>query len=293
MQTVALLHITDSKELGKGMSGITYNATFEGKPYVIKLPVALLSQGRVVTIRKNGELQYQKELSNPVYRDAVQNLQQEWNNNQACLRLHTNHPDSYYLQQLFYFNRQVPFLLSERFEGSLLDWARQNQTAEEVWTVAMPQIAAGLRYMHTIAHMAHLDIKPANMLFHRTSASGVLCVLSDFGDCLPYETPTRDITGTEAYMAPELLDAYDHSLEYVPKFQDAFAFALSMLHMLCPHIPFKEEPRTFQTRLKQALPPFTTAERASSWCNQCMLIWQATHVAERYLFLEQIWHNIP
>ena len=155
-----------------------------------------------------------------------------------------------HIHELFARDVQTPCIISESFDTSLLDWARhaQQQQQEGPWAPEqiilghiMPQIVAGIQYMHYVVGMAHMDIKPTNML---CKTEKLHCVLCDFGGCLDANTLSKEYSGTVGYMAPEiqrfgsnLLISTVDAPGYIPKHADAFSYAASMLHILHPEIP--------------------------------------------------------
>jgi serine/threonine protein kinase len=98
--------------------------------------------------------------------------------------------------------------------------------------------------MHESVRMAHMDIKPSNMLCRPTTQAGFVCVLCDFGGCMDADTPSSECTGTIGYMAPEVERLEGNSAgteKYVPRYTDAFSLGAAFLHMLHPDVPYDTE----------------------------------------------------
>jgi hypothetical protein len=95
--------------------------------------------------------------------------------------------------------------------------------------------------MHHSARMAHMDIKPNNMLCTPQPHGALRCVLCDFGNAVDADAPARGCSGTEGYMAPEvaLWDNKDAPF-YVPRHADAFSMAATVLHLLHPDIQCRD-----------------------------------------------------
>ena len=241
---------------------------------VVKFPVSLfekkvngieIKQGRV-------NLKYNKSPERAhLYKEALRDLESEWHNGfmlhfgkqmmrtkiadaeQSAISMQSLRaalPHMHWLEQQWGYNNihellamdvVVPCLISEHFEMSLIEWADTAGGAERTRVVAqdiMPQVMAGLHYMHHCARMAHMDIKPNNMLCRRLPDQRLHCVLCDFGNAVQAGKPIGEYSGTPGYMAPEVerWKNKDSMLAtaYVPEHADAFSFAVSMLHILHP-----------------------------------------------------------
>ncbi|MBM3150439.1 MAG: serine/threonine protein kinase, partial [Chloroflexi bacterium] len=100
----------------------------------------------------------------------------------------------------------------------------------------MRQIGPALSYAHSKG-IAHLDIKPSNILL---SKDGRQAVLSDFGIVRPYHTGRRDETGktigTAGYMSPEHITrgGVDHR-------SDIFSLGVVLYEMITGKAAFKEK----------------------------------------------------
>eukprot|EP00039_Didymoeca_costata_P007028 m.95678 g.95678 ORF g.95678 m.95678 type:complete len:493 (-) comp13506_c1_seq3:96-1574(-) len=86
---------------------------------------------------------------------------------------------------------------------------RQGRLSEEQACVALVQIASALHYLHQIG-IAHLDLKPSNILLTKTSPNSPMSLkLADFGFATTVQHGKLDgkmsLRGTLLYMAPEML----------------------------------------------------------------------------------------
>ena len=259
---------------------------------VVKFPKSLFEkpdegikiEGGMVHIRRNNSI---VDLTDNLYASALNDFEKEWKNGYA---LHFGRPmlatgvaderkhdiqtskirsameemrklklDRGYnhIHHLLAMDVRVPCLISEYFNMSLLDWARADPPKNELVVLQdiMPQIIAGIEYMHHCCKMAHMDIKPSNMLYKPGPTNGTNhCVLCDFGGSMDSDTPSGDAGGTIGYMAPEV---ETFRQKFVPKYADAFSFAASIMHMLHPQIPCgnTEEQKLMLDAFRQSEPP--------------------------------------
>eukprot|EP00966_Prymnesium_polylepis_P011031 253586-Prymnesium_polylepis.1 len=85
--------------------------------------------------------------------------------------------------------------------------------SEQACRMVIVQIASALAHLHLRHRIAHLDLKPANVLCRSADLRAIGCVkLCDYGFCRPFSSRTaREFTvncGTMEYFAPELVDNY-------------------------------------------------------------------------------------
>jgi tetratricopeptide (TPR) repeat protein len=141
-----------------------------------------------------------------------------------------------------------PFLAMELVEGqSLSDWRKgggddpafAGRSVREIVTV-MAAVARGLGAAHA-AGIVHRDVKPDNIL-----VAGPRVLVTDFGLSVPAKAagdaaagkavaqPSRRITGTADYMAPEQWRG-----EPVDVRTDVFAFGVTLYQMLYGVLPFQ------------------------------------------------------
>jgi serine/threonine protein kinase len=97
-----------------------------------------------------------------------------------------------------------PYLVTEFVEGPPLSTAMEEDGpwADEDVACLGIQLACGLHYVHTVAGVVHLDVKPSNIVLRDGRP-----VLIDFGTAAPVgaPAPAGAARGTRGYMAPEQL----------------------------------------------------------------------------------------
>jgi serine/threonine protein kinase len=260
------------KCLGKGSTGTVYRARFllskRAIDCVVKFPNTLL-RDECIVIAENGGITlnpHKKDEAKENRRQAIEELEIEWHNafllrfGKAMMDTRIAEPYSVsvaseaiqkaetetvlmqrewgynQIHQLLAMDASVPCLISEHFEMAMLDWARKTKPSPQIIneTVA-PKMLAALHYMHNQGKLAHMDIKPNNMLYSPTTQR---MVLSDFGASIPADVLCHTPKGTIGYVAPEVLAG-----AYTPRLADAYSFAVAMLHLMHPEIPceFKNE----------------------------------------------------
>ena len=118
--------------------------------------------------------------------------------------------------------------------GSLATQSRRHGPFKEAQARAfMQQLLQGLQYLHRRS-ILHRDIKPANALI---SARGVV-KLTDFGISLPsLNVKTVTLTGTPAYMAPELVEHGTYGVA-----SDIWAAGCTLLELITGVPPWSDSP---------------------------------------------------
>ena len=136
-------------------------------------------------------------------------------------------------------------LVLELFESgplsTLIDTAPQVRLPECTAAPIARQLAAALAFMHA-AHVAHLDVKPENVLVGSSSGQrGVAPQLKliDYGSARPMDQPdapdvglVQDAGGTDRYMAPERLALPDPRSWFLGAPADVYSLGGVVLHML-------------------------------------------------------------
>jgi serine/threonine protein kinase len=248
------------------------NVDGQYKQCVVKLPVRLLNSNQIqLGDHKNGKIIIIEETpKGHEYEYAREELDYEWKNN---LQLHFGKnmekygmgtkewsisdkelksviDESKKLKQINGYNNihkiqsadlEVPLLISEYFDGTVEDFSKMLEKLEyktqmkQIFEFIIPQTLAGLHFMHSKnVQLAHMDIKPANMLYKFAQGRPhPLVVLCDFGLCQPSEDPVKECMGTPYFRAPEIVS--NETSLYIPKYTDAYSWAVSMLYLLYPH----------------------------------------------------------
>jgi len=246
------------------------------KQCVVKLPVRLLNSNEIqLGDHKNGKIIIIDETAKGhEYQYAREELDYEWKNN---LQLHFGKnmekfgmgtrkwsisnkelksviDESNELKKINGYNNihkiqsadlEVPLLISEYFDGTVEDFSKMLEKLEyktqtkQIFEFIIPQTLAGLHFMHSEnVQLAHMDIKPANMLYKFAQGrSHPLVVLCDFGLCQPSEDPIKECMGTPYFRAPEIVP--NQSSLYIPKYTDAYSWAVSMLYLFYPYAMHK------------------------------------------------------
>jgi serine/threonine protein kinase len=87
--------------------------------------------------------------------------------------------------------------------GSLEDALRDGRPLPESvvkgWVV---QALRGLQHLHVVARVAHLDVKPGNLLLGGGPPGGNQLRICDFGSCVAIGTRCEESHGTPLYMSP-------------------------------------------------------------------------------------------
>jgi eukaryotic-like serine/threonine-protein kinase len=154
--------------------------------------------------------------------------------NEAVLSARLNHPNVATLYN-FIKDRDDSFMVMEFVDGATLEQLRQKQGRFSLENAVRTIVQAleGLGHAHR-KEILHRDIKPANLMLTREG-----CVkLMDFGIArlVGSERLTRvnRVMGTLEYMAPELLDGGDPSVQ-----SDLYAAGVLLYELLSGQMPFK------------------------------------------------------
>ena len=160
-------------------------------------------------------------------------------------------------------------LVLEYAEGGPI-YTRYNRThlSEDVVLKYTRDIIQGLDYLHHVAGIAHMDMKPENLL---KSADGTVKI-ADFGVSFVGRksdpralNASKRIVGTPAFIAPEILgdDGYD------PYSADIWSLGICIFHMSTAKLPFVGR-TIFQIvamakRQGLRFPPNPGSSQRSSW----------------------------
>ena len=109
-------------------------------------------------------------------------------------------------------------------------------------------ILSALRYLHE-QNIVHNDVKPENIMVHRTVNGQYMYKLADFGGAepadRPYSSMLKSVSGTWAYMAPEkvLINKQTERLDYNAK-ADIYALGVSIYILLTGRHTMASPPKT-------------------------------------------------
>lgn len=127
------------------------------------------------------------------------------------------HPGYIHLHKIVHFSQELACIFSEYCKGSLWDMITDEKQLSQSTLRSVSgiqklnrDIGFAVDYLLNVASVAHLDIKPENILYQVNEGNGALeWKLSDFGLCqsLDHETQAkpRDIMGTALYLPEQLL----------------------------------------------------------------------------------------
>jgi len=133
---------------------------------------------------------------------------------------------------------RIPFYLMDPLSGESLGTHLRNARKIDVDHAAgiAIQIASGLHHAHQ-AQVVHRDVKPDNIILHRTVKGQRVAKLIDFGvfKAKAVEAGFKGSAGTPGYMAPEQLR--DEEVTFAT---DIYALGLVFYEMVAGAHPFKE-----------------------------------------------------
>lgn len=89
--------------------------------------------------------------------------------------------------------------------------------------------------MHNVNGLAHLDLKPDNIVI----LNDLSLALIDFGHTNQMATPVCHTTGTDMYMPPEVRRTlYKAKMYYLPEKADAFSLGVCLFILMFQKMPF-------------------------------------------------------
>ena len=203
-------------------------------------------------------------------RQRLEEATRTWRSTPGCDHVHT----------VLHFDPDVPLLLSERAEGSLIDLRERWQSAFAVtrrttrdpplWRDLLGrQLGAAVGFILTHAPIAHLDIKPGNLLYTMRSPGVFHLQLSDFGLCAPKSERATLVTdevrphfcGTPPYI-PEI--QHRGWTRLFPTNQTLSLFQYFATALGCLSVPVSEfDPN--ELRFVDAIEDAPLAESALQW----------------------------
>jgi len=138
-----------------------------------------------------------------------------WVEAQAEMKAQSQKPGYKYIHHIREFDLYtIPCIVSKQCDGDLLHLKVRNATKDylfNLWMLLLSHVLMGLRFMHN-EHVAHNDIKPANIFYAETHTHRNTCpfqaLVADFGMSTQADAPMYVDFGTEAYACPEILPAF-------------------------------------------------------------------------------------
>ena len=215
------------RTMGSGEFGVAFLARFRGKEWVIKLPRAqtdlsvltpcTVDQALSVPLtpdeRARVERQFAKECHNaecvldaPLLRTQrrLTDLTDDEYAAVCAARLQWRSLRGYqHMHPVVHYDAELPLLMSLPAEDTIaalrvtVDATMARPPSE--WFDVAWQLSEAVAFLRAHPRLAHIDIKPANVLFVRRAANAVHCWLSDYGDLFPVDDRTRFEGGTALY----------------------------------------------------------------------------------------------
>ncbi len=153
------------------------------------------------------------------------------------------------------------FMAMELVKGKPLDEELEERGGtlplEEVMQYARG-IAGGLSAIHAMG-LVHRDLKPGNVLLHKTSDGRIIPKLSDFGFAIgpesiggPRLTMEGIVVGTIKYLSPEQGQAKPVDFR-----ADIFSFGIMLYRLLAADVPFDDDniAQSLLRRIREPAPP--------------------------------------
>lgn len=157
----------------------------------------------------------------------------------------------------FLVERGIGYILMPYYPASLWDIAHCKNAAVDREQVAY-EIALGVRHIHEVGKVLHLDLKPQNVLISEERKVGI----SDFGiaQILREENPIIALgamAGTPAYMSPEVLTTGQVSVK-----SDSWSYAVLLFELWTGRLPFQgRNVREYGLKIITTQPRFSLRER--------------------------------
>lgn len=162
------------------------------------------------------------------------------------------HPNMLRFEELYEDEHYIHIITELLNAGTVSDKNQKKMTVFEACFV-LKSILELLVYLAE-NHIAHRDIKPGNIMFHRTKDNKVICKLIDFGLCADARdksstTLLKDRAGTVCYLAPELIECNPDKGYYDTKV-DVFSISMVFWELLTGKNPIRVPRRKGEQRRK-------------------------------------------
>jgi serine/threonine protein kinase len=161
--------------------------------------------------------------------------EEEFREAKAARREWTRLPGYEYLHPVLHFDREIPLLLSLPALGNARALRVSLQAGEPIgakWYTVAWQLSQAVRFLMDYPELAHVDIKPDNILYNYKgddNKEGLHCWLSDYGDLFPKAKRTDFKYGTREYK-PHILPK---DATYLQQSLHCFYATLMNLFVVC------------------------------------------------------------
>lgn len=162
------------------------------------------------------------------------------------------HPNMLRFEELYEDENYIHIITELLNAGTVSDKNQKKMTVFEACFV-LKSVLELLVYLAENC-IAHRDIKPGNIMFHRTKDNKVICKLIDFGLCADTKdksntTLLKDRAGTVCYLAPELIECNPEKGYYETKV-DVFSISMVFWELLTGKNPIRVPRRKGEQRRK-------------------------------------------
>ncbi len=215
--------------LGKGACGVVFNREVHGKPFAVKELKSGPDTAEKIKSFKNEIVIMEKLDHLNIVKLHYYVISED---EPTKLKLVLEYMDNDTLKSHFknFYNRQLAYSIR--------------------YTIAL-NIAKGLKYLHSKAHVIHMDLKSDNILLCNYQGNPYFAKIADFGFALECRDENGKsvssvfsyMRGTPNYMAPEVLAKYSYRgrVECSPK-TDIYSLALILSALVSYQEPFNDFP---------------------------------------------------
>src|SRR3990167_1406700 len=189
------------KKLGKGGSGVVYQAQSDSLGLVAAKTIHLLLHPESLSLQAGGAVYLKVENH---FRKEVETM------------MKFSHSNIIKCHGVFFMdkdNRKIPLMVFELGECAFDAFLFSNNVSRAQALYFAIQIVEGIKYLHENS-VAHRDIKPGNMVLCK-EGSEYIVKLIDFGESkIDSKKLMQTAVGTSAYMDPKVLTGdYDKSVD--------------------------------------------------------------------------------
>ena len=225
--------------------------------------IEVVGQGGQATIYRADHLMMNRQCAVKIPSDAVMSDPEQSARflREAKLTSAVQHPNIVSVFDFGTDDNSNTFMAMELVKGKPLDEELEERGGtlplEEVMQYARG-IAGGLSAIHAMG-LVHRDLKPGNVLLHKTSDGRIIPKLSDFGFAIgpesiggPRLTMEGIVVGTIKYLSPEQGQAKPVDFR-----ADIFSFGIMLYRLLAADVPFDDDniAKSLLRRIREPAPP--------------------------------------